>query len=467
MADLKLKLILEAVDRVTRPIQKVSRAIQSINAPVRRLGESLRAMAVQSGLPGALATLRNRFLLVGAAAAGAFYAVRRITAAGDQAVKMSQRVGVSAEDWQKMAYAAELADVSAGELGDSLKFLNRNAVSAATGSQEAATWFRRAGVNVKDTHGKLKPTRQLFEEISARFASMPDGAKKTALAMGLLGRSGESLIPLLNEGPAGLKKFYEEAEKLGLVMSEDNAKAAEAFNDNLTRLHATMRGLLITVLTPLLPVFSAIAERLGGWARENQTLLSSGLIAFVGLLSAVLVGKLLVATLAVTKAVFAFGVALLTTPIGWFLGGIALLAGAAYLLYKHWGPVKEWFAGLWGGIVETFQGAAAVIEDTVRFLVNTVLFPFVQMLRLVNQIMPASMRSSAGGRAISGAVGWLDQPAQSPFGRGAAAAMQQVGGEIRIKIDNQGRGRVQDVKSDSPGVDFEVDSGMWTAGGAG
>lgn len=460
MADLKLKLILEAVDRVTRPIKAVGQAIQSINAPVRRLGDQLRAMAVQSGLPGALATLRNRFLLVGAAAAGAFYAVRRITAAGDQAVKMSQRVGVSAEDWQKMAYAAELADVSAAELGDSLKFLNRNAVSAATGSQEAATWFRRAGVNVRDTHGKLKPTRQLFEEISAKFAAMPDGAKKTALAMGLLGRSGESLIPFLNAGPAGLKQFYEEAEKLGIVMSEDNAKASEAFNDNLTRLHATMRGLLITVLTPLLPVFSAIAERIGGWARENRALLSSGVIAFVGLLSAVLIGKLLVATVAVTKAVIAFGAALFTTPIGWFLGGMALLGGAAYLLYKHWGPVKEWFAGLWGAIVETFQAASAAIEDTVRFLVNTVMFPFVQMLKLVDRLMPASMRASAAGRSISGAVGWLDQPAQSPFGRSAAAAMQQVGGTIKIVFDDRGRPRVQEARPDSGNVDFEVETGV-------
>ena len=45
------------------------------------------------------------------------------------------------------------------------------------------------------------------------FASLPDSATKTALAVRLLGRSGADLIPLLNGGATRLAGYR--AERLG------------------------------------------------------------------------------------------------------------------------------------------------------------------------------------------------------------------------------------------------------------
>jgi hypothetical protein len=49
-------------------------------------------------------------------------------------------------------------------------------------------------------------------------------------------------VPFLNQGREGIAALMEEAKSLGLVMSEDAARASEAFNDNLTRLHAVTEG---------------------------------------------------------------------------------------------------------------------------------------------------------------------------------------------------------------------------------
>lgn len=46
---------------------------------------------------------------------------------------------------------------------------------------------------------------------------------------------------------------------------------------------------------------------------------------------------------AATASVWSFTAALLANPITWIVIAVAALAGAAYLIYRNWGPIKEWF----------------------------------------------------------------------------------------------------------------------------
>jgi len=55
------------------------------------------------------------------------------------------------------------------------------------------------------------------------------------------------------------------------------------------------------------------------------------------------------------------GAAILTTPIGWILAGITAVAGAAYLIYKYWGPIKTFFTGIGTWIGDALGGAASWI----------------------------------------------------------------------------------------------------------
>ena len=56
-----------------------------------------------------------------------------------------------------------------------------------------------------------------------KFKAMPDGTKKTALAMDILGKSGKDLIPLLNSGSEGLGEMLAEADSLGITLSTETA----------------------------------------------------------------------------------------------------------------------------------------------------------------------------------------------------------------------------------------------------
>ena len=59
------------------------------------------------------------------------------------------------------------------------------------------------------------------------------------------------------------------------------------------------------------------------------------------------------------------GRALLMNPLGL---AITALAGAAYLIYKNWTPIKEFFSNLWDGITERFHAVVEWFKDRFSFL---------------------------------------------------------------------------------------------------
>lgn len=103
--------------------------------------------------------------------------------------------------------------------------------------------FDELGIKTKNTEGKTKDFYTLLLEVADKFEAMPDGTKKTALALDLFGRSGASMIKVLNQGSDGIQELGDEAEKMGLVLSEGNVasfaeyiratKQMTAINDSL------------------------------------------------------------------------------------------------------------------------------------------------------------------------------------------------------------------------------------------
>lgn len=176
---------------------------------------------------------------------------------GDEFAKLSQKTGVSVEKLSEFAHGAKLSDVSTQDLADGLRKLAVSMNEAATqGTGQMAATFRALGVSVTDANGNLRDTSDVFEELSARFAQAQDGPEKVAIAVRLLGKSGESLIPLMN----GLAQTSEEARRLGLVMSTEAAKNAEAFNDEMSRLAQRLQH---AVLPAIVNISKAVRALLG------------------------------------------------------------------------------------------------------------------------------------------------------------------------------------------------------------
>jgi hypothetical protein len=178
------------------------------------------------------------------AAGGALLAIAKSTANyGEELLKTSQKVGINIESLAGLNHAANLADLSNDQLAQGLKFLSQNMVEAAQRTGDGASLFFRLGLSATDAQGKLRPTEEVLLDLADVFSKSADGAGKTEAAVKLFGKAGIDLIPFLNQGKSGIKDLMAEAQRLGLVMSKEDAEAANKFNDELKRLQAGMRGL--------------------------------------------------------------------------------------------------------------------------------------------------------------------------------------------------------------------------------
>lgn len=246
-----------------------------IEARVARLEEGMTKASrsvkrATDDMSKALATARTAFVSVAATlGVGAFS--RAIIESGARLDDLSQRLGVSARNLSAYEYAAKLGGASSDTLTTSLTRLSANMQEAAINQTgKAAKTFAAMGVSVLDASGKLKATDQVFAELSARMERAPDGAAKTAAAIALLGKSGSELIPTMNN----LAAATAEAERLGVVVSNDFVKQAAQFDDSLDRMKEGLGKFGRQIASDMLPAMNSLIDRINVamGAQENLSL---------------------------------------------------------------------------------------------------------------------------------------------------------------------------------------------------
>jgi len=194
------------------------------------------------------------------AVSGALFAVAKSTADyGDELVTTSQRMGTTIADTARLRYAAQLSDLDLQSLSASVGYLSKQMIEADLGLGEAKRNLDLLQLSTRDQNGQFKSTIELLLELNDKFRLMPEGPEKTAKAMLALVRSGKEALPLLN---SNLREAFQEADRLGLVMDDKAAKAAEHFNDELTKLKSAVRGVTNDVGNLLIPKFDALAHAL-------------------------------------------------------------------------------------------------------------------------------------------------------------------------------------------------------------
>lgn len=225
--------------------------LKGANASLKSVGATMKKVGAVIGVA------------VAGAAAGLALAFNRVSSEADQLGKSAQTLGLPVEELSRLKHAADLSGLSFEDMSTGLTRLNRAMSDAAQNAKGAtAKAFAQIGVSATDADGKLRPTSDVIDDLADRFARMPNGAQKTALAMQLLGRQGAAMIPLLNGGASGLKAMKDEADALGITIDTKTARSAEAFNDNLTRLARIKDGIVTRMTAGMLPAFERLSTLL-------------------------------------------------------------------------------------------------------------------------------------------------------------------------------------------------------------
>jgi hypothetical protein len=161
--------------------------------------------------------------------------VRGAIEMGDQMEKLAQRTGMTTESLSQLQYAAKLADVPMESLTVGMKKLAVSIAQGLSGDQTKIAMFRQLGVTTADLG---KGTEAVMLKMADGYATAKDGAGKAAISIGLMGKAGDELIPLLNGGSDAIRRMKAEADQLGLTIGKEFAEASSQFMDNMNRIHA-------------------------------------------------------------------------------------------------------------------------------------------------------------------------------------------------------------------------------------
>jgi hypothetical protein len=230
-------LTIEMAANLARLEKDMSNARRSVDGAMQKIQRSAQ-MAMRA--LGALG------LGLGAAQLTSF--VKQAIDAGDRMQKLSQQTGIATQNIAGLQLAFRQGGGSAQEMETAVAKL-------VTAMRNQTDTFKTLNITSKDTFGALS-------QVADKFQQMPDGAKKSALAYELFGRSGLRLIPILNQGAEGLQNYIELSQKLGTSVTPEVAKQFEKYNDTMDTVSAAMEGLAMQAATALVPALQSVADSL-------------------------------------------------------------------------------------------------------------------------------------------------------------------------------------------------------------
>lgn len=278
--------------------------------------------------------------LVAGIAASIGYATKTLTDYGVEVSQAAQRTGLTTDAFQELSGAAKLAQVPAEALDRGLRQLSHTIYEASQGNVMAAISLGQVGAATRDVNGKFLTTDKILENVADRFAKMPEGLRKVALARALFARGGPFLIPFLNQGAKGIQQLRKVVRDSGAVMSEELiAKSKEAARSS-AYLSLALQGLKNKAIGPLIGRMNALKGATADWIIANGSLIASKFLAFLD---------------DVKKAfnVIRIPIDALIDDLQMHLGPTLLVAGALFLGLKR-EAVEAALASMWAWISATW-----------------------------------------------------------------------------------------------------------------
>lgn len=213
----------------------------------------LLADAIKAGL--------KEMVQLAAKAASAFWDASKAGAAyADDMLTLSTVTGMSTEQLQKYAYAADFVDTSLDTITGSLTKLTSSMNKARDGEGDAAAVFAELGIAVTDANGQLRSANDVFGEALDALGGITNATERDAKAMTLFGKSAKELNPLIAAGSAQLSELGKEAEKTGAVLSGSSLKALGAQQDAMDRMEKKVEALKNRFAVNLAPAMTKVFD---------------------------------------------------------------------------------------------------------------------------------------------------------------------------------------------------------------
>lgn len=211
----------------------------------------------------------DRLKGAGKALAG-IWASSEIVAAGKRALdyasslgEVAQQLGVSTRDLQSYRYAASQAGISQEEMDKSLAKLTRTMGDAKAGGKAQVAIFKELGPAVEGAVVAGRSAGEVIPLIADALAKVKDPATRARVEVDLFGKAGQKLDTLLAGGSQGVNELTQAAQRLGIVLSDDQIQKADDTADKLAAVKMVLESRIAGVVSDNADAILKIGDALG------------------------------------------------------------------------------------------------------------------------------------------------------------------------------------------------------------
>ena len=306
---------------------------------------------------------------------------------------VAKAAGMSLEQASAMAGLLGNAGIKSSQAGTTLRSM---ILRLAAPTSKAGKALKELGINARDMQGNVRDIPSLLRDVATATQHMGSG-KRLDFIKQIFGEEPAAGMAALIEkqGTDGINKYVAIIEKSKGIATKTATVMANNLAGDLKTMQSSWEDLGITtsdaIDSPLRKVTNQITDiirSISKWMQKNPELTATLLkiaavlgvvLAVVGMLALAL-ATIIVPLAAVKVALGILGIkgsfmlrmlrgmgkavrwlvrillvasrALLMTPWGRV---IALIALGVYLIYKYWGPIKQFFSELWDSITALFK----------------------------------------------------------------------------------------------------------------
>lgn len=383
-------------DALQREIIATEQDLSKLKSEYRAFGSVAKQVVQEAGkkmqeFGQKISGVGQKFAPISKAAAGLVTGMgalgyKAVTAADDLNT-LAKQTGLSTAEIQKMQYASDLIDVSFDDISGALKKMKPKMT-------DANESFKQLGVEIKNSDGSLRDAKDVFYDSIVALSKISNETERDQMAMELFGKSADSLAGVIDDGGAALKEFGDEAERLGMVMSQDELDALNAVNDQIDKMKANLKGAFLKVglkiaeaAAPIVEKVAAGLEKLAGWLDKltpEQMKLVMGVAAVVAVIgpALIIIGKIVTGI-----GMLVSGIGALLSPIGLIIAAIAAAIAIGVLLYKNWDKIKKFAKDLGKQIKKSFTDMKNNVTASVKNMKDNVVQSWNNMKTTVTTAM--------------------------------------------------------------------------------
>lgn len=426
-------------------IAGVGKEMQNLGGKIEAAGQKMKGISTAAaGFEAAL---------VGAG-------MKAITTADDLNT-MAAQTGLSTAEIQKFQYASDRIDVSLETMTGALAKMKKGM----TGQPEL---WRALGVSVTEwTGGPMRDAKDVFYDAVEALSQIENETLRDQVAMQLFGKSADQLAGIIDDGGAALRAYGEEAEQMGLILSDEVLGSLNTTNDQIDKAKAQLRAGLLQLGATVAQVLAPIIEKLAGFIQKvvewmqrltpeqaKVIMIIAGIVAALAPMLMIIgkiitsIGTVLTFVPMIISAIGTIGTAisglftfLAANPI--VLAIIAAVAAVTLLtitIIKNIDVIKAALKQFGDWVTGIFRSIGEGIKNFFRNIVNTIRSWLQALMNMLRSLFSfgSSVAASFGGGGIGGshirgmAVGGTISSGAALVGENGPELLTMVGNKAQI-----------------------------------